>query len=74
MIGGNFQLLASPWRERENIQRMLLRRLLMIDDGAGLDYPRIEARARERGLIAPDHQPSERELAQMIFAPGARFR
>lgn len=41
-----------------------------LDDGAGLDYPRIEARARERGLIAPEHQPSERELAQMIFAPG----
>lgn len=41
-----------------------------LDDGQGLDYPRIEARARERGLIAPDHQPSERELAQMIFAPG----
>ena len=41
-----------------------------LDDGAGLDYPRIEARARERGLIAPEHQPTERELAQMIFAPG----
>ncbi len=41
-----------------------------LDDGQGLDYPRIEARARERGLISPDHQPSERELAQMIFAPG----
>lgn len=40
------------------------------DDGNGLDLARIEARARERGIIAPDHQPSERELAQLIFAPG----
>ncbi|MDO4906083.1 MAG: Hpt domain-containing protein [Lautropia sp.] len=41
-----------------------------LDDGQGLDYPKIEARARERGLIAPDHVPSQRELAQLIFAPG----
>lgn len=40
------------------------------DDGNGLDLARIEARARERGIIAPDHHPSERELAQLIFAPG----
>ncbi len=27
-----------------------------LDDGQGLDYPRIEARARERGLIAPEER------------------
>ncbi|MDO5103160.1 MAG: response regulator, partial [Lautropia sp.] len=41
-----------------------------LDDGQGLDYAKIEAKARERGLIEPDHVPTERELAQMIFAPG----
>lgn len=40
------------------------------DDGAGLDLPRIRARAVERGLLAADAQPSEGELAQLIFAPG----
>jgi chemosensory pili system protein ChpA (sensor histidine kinase/response regulator) len=40
------------------------------DDGAGLDLPRIRARAIERGLIAPDAQLSDADLAQLIFAPG----
>ena len=40
------------------------------DDGAGLDLPRIRARAVERGLIAPEAEPTEAELAQLIFAPG----
>ena len=44
--------------------------LSFTDDGAGLNYARIEQRARERGLLAGRDKPSERELAQMIFAPG----
>jgi chemosensory pili system protein ChpA (sensor histidine kinase/response regulator) len=40
------------------------------DDGAGLDMPRIRARGVERGLIAPDANASEAQLAQLIFAPG----
>ncbi len=40
------------------------------DDGAGLDYARIERRARERGLLPQGRTPTERELAQLIFAPG----
>jgi chemosensory pili system protein ChpA (sensor histidine kinase/response regulator) len=40
------------------------------DDGAGLDYPRIRERAIERGLLAADTEPSERELGMMIFMPG----
>ena len=40
------------------------------DDGAGLNYARIEQRARERGLLPEGRKPTERELAQMIFAPG----
>ena len=44
--------------------------LRFTDDGAGLNYPRILARATERGLIAAGARPNERELAQMIFMPG----
>ncbi|MCD6672213.1 MAG: Hpt domain-containing protein [Burkholderiaceae bacterium] len=44
--------------------------LLFADDGRGLDYAKILARAREIGLVEPDAQPSERELSEMIFAPG----
>jgi chemosensory pili system protein ChpA (sensor histidine kinase/response regulator) len=44
--------------------------LRFTDDGAGLNYSRILARATERGLIAAGARPNERELAQMIFMPG----
>ncbi len=40
------------------------------DDGAGLDLPRIKARAQERGLMAWDAQPSDTELANLIFHAG----
>jgi chemosensory pili system protein ChpA (sensor histidine kinase/response regulator) len=40
------------------------------DDGAGLDLTRIRQRGVERGLIAPDAQPSDSELAGLVFTPG----
>ncbi|MEY3252218.1 MAG: hypothetical protein RL227_1191, partial [Pseudomonadota bacterium] len=40
------------------------------DDGAGLDLARIRRRGIERGLIAPDADLSDDELATLIFAPG----
>lgn len=40
------------------------------DDGRGLDHARILAVARERGLVAPDAQLRDEEIAQLIFAPG----
>jgi two-component system chemotaxis sensor kinase CheA len=40
------------------------------DDGAGLDAAAIEARARERGLIAPGAHVTERELFHLVFLPG----
>ena len=40
------------------------------DDGAGLDADAIRAKAVERGLLAPDAQPTTTELHQLIFAPG----
>jgi two-component system, chemotaxis family, sensor kinase CheA len=40
------------------------------DDGGGLDRERILAKARERGLVAADEEPSEEQLMNLIFAPG----
>jgi two-component system chemotaxis sensor kinase CheA len=40
------------------------------DDGKGLDHERIRLKAVERGILAADANPSERELAELIFAPG----
>jgi chemosensory pili system protein ChpA (sensor histidine kinase/response regulator) len=44
--------------------------VVLSDNGGGLDYPRIRERAISRGLIVAGSNPSERELAQMIFMPG----
>lgn len=40
------------------------------DDGRGLDRERISARARERGIIDSDKGLSDKEILQLIFAPG----
>jgi two-component system chemotaxis sensor kinase CheA len=40
------------------------------DDGRGLNDEKILAKAREKGLIKPDHQPSKDEIHQMIFLAG----
>ena len=40
------------------------------DDGRGLDLPRILELAKQRGLVAADAQPSDAEIAKLIFAPG----
>jgi chemosensory pili system protein ChpA (sensor histidine kinase/response regulator) len=40
------------------------------DDGAGLNLARIREKAREQGLIAPNHDVSDAEAAQLIFMPG----
>jgi chemosensory pili system protein ChpA (sensor histidine kinase/response regulator) len=40
------------------------------DDGAGLDVDRIRTRALATGLLRADQQPSERELMDLVFAPG----
>jgi chemosensory pili system protein ChpA (sensor histidine kinase/response regulator) len=44
--------------------------LTVADDGAGLDYARLRRKGVELGLIAPGHEPSEAELAQLIFVSG----
>jgi chemosensory pili system protein ChpA (sensor histidine kinase/response regulator) len=40
------------------------------DDGAGLNLPRIRERGIAQGLIGADAQPSDGELANLIFTPG----
>jgi chemosensory pili system protein ChpA (sensor histidine kinase/response regulator) len=40
------------------------------DDGAGLDFERIRAKARALGVIPADTESTEARLIQCIFAPG----
>lgn len=40
------------------------------DDGRGLDTDRILKKARDRGLVEPDAQLAERDIFNLIFAPG----
>jgi two-component system chemotaxis sensor kinase CheA len=40
------------------------------DDGGGLKRDKILAKARERGLVAPDEELSEERVFNLIFAPG----
>lgn len=40
------------------------------DDGRGLDTNRILQKAQERGLVEPDTQLAERDIFNLIFAPG----
>jgi two-component system chemotaxis sensor kinase CheA len=42
----------------------------IIDDGAGLNRDRILAKARERGLIGMDEEPSDERVHNFIFHPG----
>jgi len=43
--------------------------ILVRDDGQGLNFDKIRARAIERGLIAADSEPDEATLTEVIFAP-----
>ncbi|WP_127144218.1 chemotaxis protein CheA [Pelagibacterium montanilacus] len=40
------------------------------DDGRGIDRGRVLALARERGVVAPDHTPTDEQIDNLIFAPG----
>lgn len=40
------------------------------DDGAGLNLKRILEKGRALGMVQPNQQPTEAELAQLIFMPG----
>ncbi|WP_178861297.1 chemotaxis protein CheA [Thiomicrorhabdus cannonii] len=40
------------------------------DDGAGINYAKVEAKAIEKGVIEPDHNLSREEIIDLIFHPG----
>jgi chemosensory pili system protein ChpA (sensor histidine kinase/response regulator) len=44
--------------------------LTIADDGAGLNFPRIREKAIQAGLLAPDVELPDAQLAQFIFMPG----
>jgi chemosensory pili system protein ChpA (sensor histidine kinase/response regulator) len=44
--------------------------LAIADDGAGLNLEKIRARGLATGLLRADQHPSDRELMDLIFAPG----
>lgn len=45
-------------------------RIIVVDDGRGLNRQRILAKARERGLFGPDEEPEPAALWKIIFEPG----
>jgi len=40
------------------------------DDGGGINFARVEERARSMGLVAPEATPTEAQLVEHLFAPG----
>lgn len=42
----------------------------VIDDGKGIDIDKVRKKAIEKGLIEPEAELEERELVNIIFAPG----
>ena len=45
-------------------------RIIVADDGRGLNRTKILAKARERGLFGPEEEPEPAALWKMIFEPG----
>ena len=45
-------------------------RIIVADDGRGLDRARILRKARERGLFGPEEEPEPAALWKVIFEPG----
>ena len=48
--------------------------IAVTDDGRGIDLQTVVERARERGVIARDAEPTGREALDLIFAPGLSTR
>jgi chemosensory pili system protein ChpA (sensor histidine kinase/response regulator) len=44
--------------------------LSVVDDGAGLNFERIRAKALAQGLLKPEDNPTDGEVAEFIFHPG----
>ena len=44
--------------------------IIVEDDGGGINRERVLQVARDKGIVAPDVQPSDEQIDQLIFAPG----
>jgi chemosensory pili system protein ChpA (sensor histidine kinase/response regulator) len=44
--------------------------LVLSDDGSGLNREALRGKGEEMGLLPPDREPTEAELAQLVFASG----
>ncbi|KKC35875.1 hypothetical protein WH87_15000 [Devosia epidermidihirudinis] len=44
--------------------------IVVEDDGAGINRERVLQLARDKGIVAPDVQPTDEQIDQLIFAPG----
>jgi chemosensory pili system protein ChpA (sensor histidine kinase/response regulator) len=44
--------------------------LAVVDDGAGLNFARIREKALAQGLLKPEDNPTDGEIAEFIFHPG----
>jgi chemosensory pili system protein ChpA (sensor histidine kinase/response regulator) len=44
--------------------------LSVVDDGSGLNFARIREKALELGLLKPEDNPTDAEIAELIFHPG----
>jgi two-component system chemotaxis sensor kinase CheA len=44
--------------------------LEVADDGEGIDFGRVLAKARQLGLVAPDEEPGRARLLDLVFHPG----
>ena len=44
--------------------------IIVEDDGGGINRERVLQVARDKGIVAPDTNPSDEQIDQLIFAPG----
>ncbi|WP_240231013.1 chemotaxis protein CheA [Devosia lacusdianchii] len=44
--------------------------IIVEDDGGGINRERVLQVARDKGIVAPDAQPTDEQIDQLIFAPG----
>jgi two-component system chemotaxis sensor kinase CheA len=44
--------------------------IVVEDDGGGINRERVLQVARDKGIVAPDIQPTDEQIDQLIFAPG----
>ena len=59
---------ATIWLKAEHKSGRIV--ITVADDGRGINRGKVLAKARERGIVAPDAQLSDDEIDELIYAPG----